>query len=375
MVRLRKDGRWEGRIVIGHKENGDSIFHYFSAPTQHKLMETLAQAKAEYAGANLCGDCQMPLGDWLERWLTEYAAPTIRPSTLSRYRRDLTQYVKPALGEKPVYKVTKADIQKLYQEMLEHGRVHEDADGSRALSPSTVRSLHSVLHQAMDAAVCQHLTAHNPTEGVTLPKQETVAKTILNDEQLDKFMEAIRQDEIWYDFFYTEITTGLRLGEICGLQWDDFHEEKGTLTVRRTVHTDAGGTVSTGETKTNQGKRDITLPPSTVELLLHRQKHRLSKQWIFPDPLHLEQPMHPQKAYRRMKELLMEAELPDMRFHDLRHTFATHALSSGVDAKTLSGILGHTKPSFTLDTYTHVTGDMQRKAAEIVGGFLNDMMI
>lgn len=236
MVRLRKDGRWEGRIVIGHKENGDSIFHYFSAPTQHKLMETLAQAKAEYAGVNLCGDCQMPLGDWLDRWLTEYAAPTIRPSTLSRYRRDLTQYVKPTLGEKPVYKVTKADIQQLYQELLEHGRVHEDADGSRALSPST----------------------------------------------------------------------GLQLGEICGLQWDDFHEEKGTLTVRRTVHTDAGGTVSTGETKTNQGKRNITLPPSTVELLLHRQKHRLSKQWSFPDPLHLEQPMHPQKAYRRMKELLME---------------------------------------------------------------------
>lgn len=82
----------------------------------------------------------------------------------------------------------------------------------------------------------------------------------------------------------------------------------------------------------------------------------------------------PGSAYRRLKSLLGEAGLPDLRFHDLRHTFATHALTSGVDAKTLSGILGHTKASFTLDTYTHVTGDMQRGAAEIVGGFLTELL-
>ena len=82
----------------------------------------------------------------------------------------------------------------------------------------------------------------------------------------------------------------------------------------------------------------------------------------------------PGTAYNRLKVLLKEAGLPDIRFHDLRHTFATHALSSGVDAKTLAGILGHTKASFTLDTYTHTTGDMQKRAAEIVGGFLTDYL-
>ena len=82
----------------------------------------------------------------------------------------------------------------------------------------------------------------------------------------------------------------------------------------------------------------------------------------------------PGTAYNRLKVLLKEAGLPDIRFHDMRHTFATHALSSGVDAKTLAGILGHTKASFTLDTYTHTTGDMQKRAAEIVGGFLTDYL-
>ena len=84
--------------------------------------------------------------------------------------------------------------------------------------------------------------------------------------------------------------------------------------------------------------------------------------------------MNPGTAYRQLKKILTEAGLPSIRFHDLRHTFATHALAGGVDAKTLSGILGHTKASFTLDTYAHVTGDMQRHAAQVVGDFISDII-
>ena len=111
----------------------------------------------------------------------------------------------------------------------------------------------------------------------------------------------------------------------------------------------------TGETKTGTEKRTITLPPSTAGLLTRRKKHACS-QWTFPDPLRPEQPVSPNSAYNHLKTLLQKAGLPSLRFHDLRHTFATHALASGVDAKTLAGILGHTKASFTLDTYTHVPG-------------------
>ena len=96
-------------------------------------------------------------------------------------------------------------------------------------------------------------------------------------------------------------------------------------------------------------------------------------EWIFPSLLAPEKPTSPNAAYQRLKDILKGAGLPDIRFHDLRHTFATHALSSGVDAKTLSGILGHTNASFTLDTYTHVTTDMQKNAAGIVGGFMEEL--
>ena len=375
MIRKRKDGRWEGRIVIGHKQDRSPIFRYFSAKTQRDLMEKLVQNKQEFEGVDLREDCMMPLGSWLDQWLEEYAAPTIRPTTLKSYRSALEQYVKPHLGDKPLLKLCPEDIRQLYEEVLEHGRVKEHPVMGHRLSPATIHSLHGVLHQALDAAVQAQLIPNNPSEAVTLPKAEARAQKILNGEQLDRFLETIQQDELWYDFFYTEITTGLRLGEICGLQWRDFDSKEKTLSIRRTVHLEAGGGVSTGETKTSQGRRTLTLPPSTLALLQKRRKLCVSKLWIFPDLLQPEQPTSPQRAYRRLKEFLEEAELPNIRFHDLRHTFATHALSSGVDPKTLSGLLGHSKASFTLDTYTHVTGEMQRKAADIVGGFLADVMV
>ncbi len=372
MVRKRDDGRWEGRIVVGHKTNGDSIFRYISAPTQKALLKKLHSSIEQYRGADLSENCKIPLSDWLDRWLEEYAASTVRESTLRGYRQYIDNYIKPRLGDKQVCKITMADVQKLYRELQQNGRIRENEDLGHALSPSTIRSTHGVLHQAMDAAVREHLTARNPTEGVTLPKMEAPPRQILNREQLDKLMETIKQDAVWHDFFYTELTTGLRRGEICGLMWVDFDTKKGTLSVRRTVHTAEGGGLTTGETKTNQGRRTITLPPSTAELLRERKAVSCS-QWIFPNSLRPELPTDPRSAYRRLKELLELAGLPSIRFHDLRHTFATHALASGVDAKTLSGILGHTKASFTLDTYTHVTGDMQKRAASVVGSFAEDI--
>lgn len=175
-------------------------------------------------------------------------------------------------------------------------------------------------------------------------------------------MEAIKADECWHDFFYLEITTGLRRGEICGLMWTDFDAEKGTLTVRRTLHNKVGGGYYVGETKTGAGRRIIKLPPSTVQLLSARKRTSIS-QWIFPNPIHPEDPIMPNSGYTRMKKLLAEAGLPDMRFHDLRHTFATMSLEHGMDVKTLSAIIGHVSAKTTLNIYTHITNEMQENAA------------
>lgn len=374
MVRRRPDGRWEGRIVVGHKANGDPIFRHVYASTQKELMLRLHQSIEEYRDADLTEDSKMPLSEWLDQWVEKYMVNTVRESTLRGYRQYIQDYIKPNLGDKQVCKITTQDVQKMYQKLKKSGRVHEHPEFGNSLSDASIRKIHGVLHQAMDVAVQERLAVRNPTTGIVLPKKKIAPKQILNKAEMERFMEEIRKDEIWHDFFYTEITTGLRRGEICGLMWSDFDARTGTLKIRRSVSTAPGGTVSIGETKTGQGTRNILLPPSTAELLRTRKANSFT-QWIFPHPLKPEQPMSPGWAKNHLTTLLKKAGLPPMRFHDLRHTFATHALTSGVDAKTLSGILGHTKASFTLDTYTHVTGEMHQQAANIVGSFMEDLIV
>ena len=373
MVRKRDDGRWEGRIVVGHKDNGDSIFRYISAPTQKELSAKLRQLTEAYKGVDLTEESNMSLSVWLDKWLDEYMAATLRPSTLNGYRRSLELHVKPYLGAKPLTKITAADLRSLYRTLQEAGRVSPREGQSPGLSGRTVHGIHTTLHHALKTAMEQNLIPNNPAAEVDPPKFIGAPMKVLTEAQLDAFMKAIEKDEFWRDFFYTAVTTGLRRGEICALRWENFDTKQGTLHVRRTLHKEKGKPLTTGDTKTYAGMRKIVLPPSTADLLRDRQKHSCSL-WIFHDPLRPELPINPNRAYQQLKALLAEAGLPDIRFHDIRHTFATHALSSGVDAKTLAGILGHTKASFTLDTYTHTTGDMQKRAADIVGGFLTDYL-
>lgn len=371
MVRKRDDGRWEGRIVVGHKENGDSIFRYIYADTQKELTAKLRQNIDIYQGIDLTERSRMPLAEWLEQWLGQMST-TLRPGTLESYQRDMANHVIPYLGQKMLTQITAADLRKLYDKLQKNGRVNPRPDQS-GLSSTTVHGIHTTLHHALRAAVEQGLIPVNPADEVESPKVVRQPMNILNEEQLDAFMEAIKADPIWHDFFYTELTTGLRRGEICGLMWSDFDTRGGTLKISRTLHREKGGRLVAGDTKTYAGTRKIVLPPSTAELLRERKKKSFSP-WIFHDPFHPEAPVSPDSAYRQLKKFLTDADLPSIRFHDLRHTFSTHALASGVDAKTLSGILGHTKASFTLDTYTHTTGDMQKRAADIVGGFLTDYL-
>ena len=152
--------------------------------------------------------------------------------------------------------------------------------------------------------------------------------------------------------------------------WPDFDARNGTLSVNRTIHKEKGVRLVTGDTKTYAGTRTIILPDSTAELLRCRKKNSYSV-WIFPNPLRPEAPMNPSIAYRQLKAILTENDLPDLRFHDLRHTFATTALQNGVDVKTVSSMLGHYSAGFTLDTYAHVTTDAQLKAAQTMGNILS----
>ena len=371
-VRKRKsDGRWEGRITIGKKKDGTCIIKTVTAKTQKALMVRLNELKFRYAGTNLVEKCQMTVGEWLIDWLDNYKKHMIRPTTYRGYKNYIETHMIPYIGKKPITNLRTSDIQRMYNRLKEGGRATEHPEDGFALSNSMVRSVHMLLHEALDGAVKERIIPSNPTKGAVIPKTDYKEKTILRETEVERMLEIAKGHVGWYDFFYLECMTGLRKGEICALKWSDYDEVNRKLSVRKSA-TYMDGKVSIGETKTERSRRKIILPKSVARMLSERKKNATSE-WIFPSVNDLNKPMNPQTAYNKLKSLLREAALPDIRFHDLRHTFATHAASSGVDPKTLSAILGHTDASFTLDTYTHVTTDMQKNASKIVNNFMTDL--
>lgn len=168
MVRKRDDGRWEGRIVVGHKENGDSIFRYIYAATQKDLTAMLRQNIGLYQGIDLTEQSRMILSEWLDRWLGQMSA-TLRFSTLEHYQKDMKNHVIPYLGQKVLTQITSADLRKLYDTLKKNGRVNPRPGQGRGLSSTTVHGIHTTLHHALRTAVEQGLIPTNPADEVEPP--------------------------------------------------------------------------------------------------------------------------------------------------------------------------------------------------------------
>ena len=372
MVRKRPDGIWEGRIVAGHRSDGRPIYKAVYAHTQKELIPRLNALIETYDGVELTEDSEKRVREWLNEWLDDYKAPMLRSSTVKNYRRYIDSYLIPNIGEKRLTDLTATDVQRMYNRLKERGRVRKHPVYGHALSSSVVRSVHLILHEAMNDAQKKGLIAVNPTVGSTIPRAEHKEKKVLSRAQMDALLGTVEGDALWYDFFYTELFTGMRRGEICALRWEDFNIESGILHVRRTVRVEDGKDL-VGETKTEEGNRKIVLPETLRKRLLERKKNAYGA-WIFHCPTDPSRPLDPKSAYNKLKWALKKAGLPDLRFHDLRHTFATLATSGGIDPKTLAGILGHTNAAFTLDTYTHVTGEMQQHASKVIGTMMTDIL-
>ena len=373
-IRKRSDGRWEARIIIGHKNDGSPMYKSAFAKTQKSALKQLHQLLDLYRDVDLTEECRMTLGEWMDKWMDEYMIFTIKENTIKGYRSQIDHQIKPFIGHKQLASLTTADIQKFYNKIKKEGRVHPHPIHGHMLSDSMVRKIHMMLHEAMEVAVRERYIVRNPTDNTTIPKKTTTEKQVLDDSQLNRFLDAIQGEPYWHDFFYVEVMTGLRRGEICGIKWSDIDFNEGTLCIKRSVSTKEGGGVSIGETKTDAGVRTIIMPPSVANLLWEKRSDAVNE-WVFPHYTNPSDPLHPSSAYKKLKTILKRLELPLLRFHDLRHTFATQATDGGVDPKTLAGILGHTDASFTLDTYTHVTSDMQRGASAIVNNMMQQFLI
>ena len=369
-LRKRKDGRWEGRYTAGRDpDTGKAIYKNVLGKTQAEAKAKLKQAIEEAKGLDAAKVGRYTIGQWMDVWFEHYAKVKVRPSSHQTYRGYIDNHIKPNIGKIPLEKLTSLELQKFYKKLLEKGRVDrlESRNQAKGLSPKTVWNIHQIISSAMKLAQEQKLIASSPAEGCALPRLEHREMKTLPVEQLQSFLREAKDSGV-FELYYLELATGLRRGELLGLKWEDIDLERGDLRVRRQIAR-INGEVVEAPLKTKNAYRTLPLAEDTVSILLEQKKKVAGSPWVFPSSTG--GPISPDSVLHMLHRVLKRAGLPRIRFHDLRHTFATLALQNGVDVKTVSGMLGHFSAGFTLDTYAHVTTASQRQAAKTMGGILS----
>ena len=311
---------------------------------------------------------------WIKLWYEVYAEPRLREKTKDYYLNYIDNHIIPELGDIKLEKLTTIQIQKFYNDLQKSGRIQRYTHiklKDKGLSTRVVRGIHTLLNNCLEQAVAERLLLVNPAKGCRLPKLEKREMKILPEDKIGPYLaEAERRGLL--AAFYLELTTGLRRGELLALLWTDLDVENMTISVSKQVNR-INGELVVSQPKTPNSIRKLAIPQRAVELLVEEHAKHPHSPYLFVSPK--TGTMFDPDSFRHTHEKILKAiGAEHIRFHDLRHTFATLSLKYGVDVKTLSGALGHYDAGFTLSTYTHATEGMKRDAADTIGSVISQTM-
>ncbi len=364
-IHQRKDGRWVGSVSLGYAHGNRQRKHVFGKTRQeaasklHDVLQGLEQ------GISPPPD-NVTVARFLSDWLKESVASSVRPRTYESYSMIVGRHLKPALGRIRLRKLTARHIQSYPNDKLAGG-----------LSPSTVRGHHAVLRAALSQAEKWGLVTRNVAKLVDPPIVKRAAIVSFTPEQCRAFLDVVAGDRL-EGFYVTALALGLRKGELLGLRWDDVDFDSRTVRVRAALQY-VNGSLTLVEPKTELSRRAIIMPETLVSALrAHRSgqaRGRLLsgpdwKDWglVFATPFGT--PLDQSRVSKHFKRMLKKAALPDMRFHDLRHSCASLLLAQHVPARVVMEILGHSTISLTMNTYSHVIPALHQEAADRMDGVL-----
>jgi integrase len=375
---MGKNGNGEGSIYP-HKRNGKKVGYrgayvvqtvegpkrrYVSGKTRDEVHDKLIEALGNRSQGLVFDAGSLTVGEYLTRWLKDSVRGTVRISTYEVHRHMIEPHIVPALGRLKLKDLNPAHVRGFYREKLDSG-----------LSAATVRKMHGVLRKALKQAVVDGLIPRNVCEAVKPPKIERKEITPLDREQAKALLEAAVGDRL-EALYVLAVHTGIREGELLGLKWEDADLERGVLRLRRALVRE-GGKTALGDLKTAKSRRSVRLTRTAAIALrshLERQLEEMERVGSLYQPVGLVFAtesgtlINPSNLRNRsFKPLLKRAGLPNICFHDLRHTCATLLLSQGTHPKLVQELLGHATIAMTLDTYSHFLpsmGDQTVRAME-----------
>ena len=364
-MRQRPDGRWEARYTY-KDELGQTKRSSVYALTQKECRQKLTAILTDIDRNAYVKPQRYTFAQWLDTWLDTYCRG-LKPMTLASYKSKIECRIKPAIGGSYLSALSNVQLQKFYNSLSE---------GDAPLSAKTIQCYHGIIHKALEQAVAAHVIPANPSEHIKLPKIHKPDLQPLMDEDVRRFMEAIRGDR-FERLFILALFSGLRQSELIGLRWEDVDLENGVLTVRRQIQKahDRAGYISLDETKSGK-TRQAAVAPSITQVLAEQQAQQ--NEWraaagllwnnesnlVFTDELgeHLKH----RTIQNHFKAIVAGMGCPNVRFHDLRHSYAVIALQSGDSVKSVQEQLGHYSAAFTLTTYAAVSDTMRRETQNIM---------
>jgi len=365
----RSDGRWQGTYTVGtNPGTGKPAKKYVYANTEKECVKKLKALQAAVDGGTFQQPSRMTVGQWLDVWEAEYLGG-VKPGTVRTYKVQIAQHIKPALGAVKLQKLAPHAIQAFYNALQRE----------KGLSPKTIKNVHGVFHGALQQAAALDYIRFNPADKCKFPRIERKEVAVLSEDKIPAFIQQAGQD-VYGTLMYVTLFTGLRESEALGLTWDCVDFAGGTISIRRQLQRDTAADTYALAPLKNDKPRQITPAPTVMQRLRARQVQQKTDQLrVGPDwnnPLNLVftnefgKNLIQRTVVKKFKDVAAAIDVPGLRFHDLRHTYAVNALQSGDDVKTVQDALGHHTAAFTLDTYGHVTDRMKQASADRMERFI-----
>lgn len=355
----RKDGRWVAAFTVRMDDGGQRRKSTYGR-TRAEVLGRLQELQHD-ANRGVSAPTRSPrLGEFLNDWLRA-VRPGLRPKTYTSYEGILRLHIAPTLGQIPIEKVSVRDVAGLIERKQAQG-----------LSPRTARYVGLVLRIALNKAVRWGVASRNVAALVDLPREVHREARVLSLEEANRLVEAARGDRL-EALWLVAVSTGLRMGEVLGLQWSDVDVDRRELRVTKSLQRLPGKGLVLTETKTRRSRRSIVLPFTVTEALRrHRTQQNTDRLqagegWLggeFVFSTGRGTPIDGRDLGRSFKRLLREAHIERMRFHDLRHSCASLLLAQGISPRVVMETLGHSRIAVTMDTYAHVMPALQREAAD-----------